>query len=65
MNQAERFQAWKKKRYPTASRVHTSMMYAAWSAALGPVAAPKKVAPKKPPLKASSKALKTGQAGDE
>ncbi len=43
MTDAEKFQAWKSAHYPTSSRVHTQMMYAAW------VAATSWNAPKDPP----------------
>lgn len=62
MNEAQRFNEWLKAHYPSASRVHKSMMYAAWNAALAPAAKPpapktaKKPKPKSKPL---------GMPGDE
>ena len=63
MTDAEKFQEWKSAHYPTASRVYTQMMYAAWVAATkwnAPKAPP---APKSRPVRRSPK--RTSEAGDE
>ena len=69
MSKAEKFQAWKAAHYPTASRVHTQMMYAAWCASTdwSPKAAAPAPKPKpKPKAKPKAKVVNApGAPGDE
>jgi len=60
MNEARRFNEWLRAHYPSASRVHKGMMYAAWNAAQAPAARPT------PPQKLAKRKLRpVGMSGDE
>lgn len=68
MTNAEKFQAWKAAHYPTASRVDTQKMYAAWVAATdwhAPKPAPDRPKPSPPKSSKKKSAKRSGSPGDE